>query len=91
MGTKIVILAYLGVAAFVIVSAYYQGVVLHRREPLFTSSDRFTLAAVSVAAGILWPLFVPGLMAVMFRIARRALARTRRGWLLHARATRAKT
>jgi len=70
---------YLVVGVVVAARAFGEGVLRCRRHPLLGKAETMVLSATSLLVGVLWVLFVPGLIVVGWRSFRRARhARPRR-------------
>ena len=81
--TTLILAVYGTVAAFVAWYAFYHGVLHQPRESSFTVFDQLLLSASALLAGVMWILFVPGLLAQGVRriAAWRADSGRSRGWI----------
>jgi uncharacterized membrane protein YecN with MAPEG domain len=90
MGFQIVSTAYIAIAAFVMVSVFFGGVVHRRPIRLFTPGDQTLVVLACLAVALLWVVFIPGLAVVGARHLRAGDLSNRVRWLLHSRAARAR-
>ena len=77
MNTTNFLIVYLAIAAFMTAHIYYHGVLLRPRVNVFTLSDRAMLALSSAGIGLLWVLFMAGLVVSGVRQISRHLPRQR--------------
>jgi len=88
---SVLITIYLAIAAFAAVWAYNGGALHGPQVKVLTVAEHVVLASVAIVAGIFWVLFLPSLVVLAFRGAKRFPGRGRHGLPISTRGVRVRS